>query len=65
MEQKFLIKIGVIENLLDKADKVIIGGGMMFTFLKAEGKNTGSSLLEADKVELAASLIKKAKEKKC
>ena len=56
-------KIGVIENLLDKADKVIIGGGMMFTFLKAEGKNTGSSLLEADKVELAASLIKKAKEK--
>ena len=56
-------KIGVIENLLDKADKVIIGGGMMFTFLKAEGKNTGSSLLEADKVELAALLIKKAKEK--
>ena len=56
-------KIGVIENLLDKADKVIIGGGMMFTFLKAEGKNTGSSLLEADKVELAASLIKKAEEK--
>ena len=56
-------KIGVIENLLDKADKVIIGGGMMFTFLKAEGKNTGSSLLEADKVELAVSLIKKAKEK--
>ena len=56
-------KIGVIENLLDKADKVIIGGGMMFTFLKAEGKNTGSSLLEADKVELASSLIKKAKEK--
>ncbi|WP_314014997.1 phosphoglycerate kinase [Leptotrichia wadei] len=56
-------KIGVIDNLLEKADKVIIGGGMMFTFLKAEGKNTGSSLLEADKVELAASLIKKAKEK--
>lgn len=56
-------KIGVIENLLDKADKVIIGGGMMFTFLKALGKNTGSSLLEADKVELAASLIEKAKAK--
>lgn len=56
-------KIGVIENLLDKADKVIIGGGMMFTFLKALGKNTGSSLLEADKVELAKSLIEKAKEK--
>ena len=46
-------KIGVIENLLDKADKVIIGGGMMFTFLKAQGKNTGSSLLEEDKVEKA------------
>ncbi|MDO5088951.1 MAG: phosphoglycerate kinase [Leptotrichiaceae bacterium] len=56
-------KIGVIENLLDKADKVIIGGGMMFTFLKALGKNTGSSLLEEDKVELAKSLIEKAKEK--
>lgn len=56
-------KIGVIENLLDKADKVIIGGGMMFTFLKALGKNTGASLLEEDKVELAKSLIEKAKEK--
>ena len=44
----------------DKADKVIIGGGMMFTFLKAQGKNTGSSLLEEDKVELAKSLIEKA-----
>ncbi len=53
-------KIGVIENLLDKADKVIIGGGMMFTFLKALGKNTGASLLEEDKVELAKSLIDKA-----
>lgn len=53
-------KIGVIENLLDKADKVIIGGGMMFTFLKALGKNTGKSLLEEDKVELAKSLIEKA-----
>ncbi len=56
-------KIGVIENLLDKADKVIIGGGMMFTFLKALGKNTGASLLEADKVELAKSLIDKAEAK--
>ena len=53
-------KIGVIENLLDKADKVIIGGGMMFTFLKAQVKNVGSSLLEADKVELAKSLLDKA-----
>ncbi len=56
-------KIGVIENLLDKADKVIIGGGMMFTFLKAQGKNVGSSLLEADKVELAKSLLDKATSK--
>ena len=56
-------KIGVIENLLDKADKVIIGGGMMFTFLKAQGKNVGSSLLEADKVELAKSLLDKASAK--
>ena len=56
-------KIGVIENLLDKADKVIIGGGMMFTFLKAQGKNVGSSLLEADKVELAKSLLDKAASK--
>ena len=56
-------KIGVIDNLLEKADKVIIGGGMMFTFLKALGKNTGSSLLEADKVDLAKSLIEKAKAK--
>ena len=56
-------KIGVIDNLLEKADKVIIGGGMMFTFLKALGKNTGSSLLEADKVDLAKSLLEKAKNK--
>ena len=53
-------KIGVIENLLDKADKVIIGGGMMFTFLKALGKNTGKSLLEEDKLELAKSILEKA-----
>ena len=53
-------KIGVIENLIEKADKIIVGGGMMFTFLKAMGKNTGKSLLEEDKVELAKSLIEKA-----
>ena len=53
-------KIAVIENLLDKADKVIIGGGMMFTFLKALGKNTGKSLLEEDKLELAKSILEKA-----
>lgn len=53
-------KIGVIENLLDKADKVVVGGGMMFTFLKAQGKNIGSSLVEEDKVELAKTLLEKA-----
>lgn len=53
-------KIGVIENLIEKADKIIIGGGMMFTFLKALGKNTGKSLLEEDKIELAKSILDKA-----
>ena len=53
-------KIGVIENLLDKADKVIIGGGMMFTFLKAEGKNIGTSLVEDDKLDLAKDLLTKS-----
>lgn len=53
-------KIGVIENLLDKADKVVVGGGMMFTFLKAQGKNIGASLVEEDKVELAKTLLEKA-----
>lgn len=56
-------KIAVIENLLNIADNILIGGGMMYTFLKAEGFNTGSSLLEEDKVELAKELIHKAKEK--
>ena len=53
-------KIGVIENLLDTADKVLVGGGMMFTFLKAQGKNIGKSLCEDDKLELAKSLLEKA-----
>lgn len=53
-------KISVIENLLSIADNILIGGGMMYTFLKAKGYNTGSSLLEEDKVELAKDLIKKA-----
>lgn len=53
-------KIGVIENLLSKADKILIGGAMMFTFLKAQGKNTGTSLVEEDKIELAKSLLDKA-----
>lgn len=50
-------KIKVIENLLKIADKVIIGGGMAYTFLKAQGKEIGTSLLEADKVELAKSFL--------
>ena len=53
-------KIEVISALLEKADKLIIGGGMMFTFLKALGKNVGKSKCEDDKVELAAELLKKA-----
>ena len=56
-------KIGVIENLLDKVDSLLIGGGMMFTFLKAKGLNIGTSLLEEEKVELAKELMKKAEEK--
>lgn len=50
-------KIDVIESLLEKADKILIGGGMMFTFLKAQGKNVGKSLVEEDKVELAKDLL--------
>ena len=50
-------KIGVIENLLEKADKVLIGGGMAYTFFKAQGKEIGTSLLEEDKVDLAKSLL--------
>lgn len=53
-------KIGVIENLLVKADKILIGGAMMFTFLKAQGKNIGTSLVEDDKLDLAKSLLEKA-----
>jgi phosphoglycerate kinase len=56
-------KIGVIETLLDKCDKLIIGGGMIFTFYKARGLNVGSSLVEEDKLELAKTLEAKAKEK--
>jgi len=55
-------KIGVIERLLSKVNAIIIGGGMTYTFYKALGYPIGSSLLEAEKVELAASLIHKAKE---
>ncbi|GAA3733697.1 phosphoglycerate kinase [Salinicoccus jeotgali] len=56
-------KIGVIKNVLEKADKVIIGGGMAYTFLKAQGKEIGSSLLEEDKVEMAKELLEKSEDK--
>lgn len=56
-------KIGVIENLLNKVDTLLIGGGMAFTFYKAMGYEIGKSLLEADKVELAAEIMKKAEAK--
>ncbi|MGE3802863.1 MAG: phosphoglycerate kinase [Candidatus Kapaibacterium sp.] len=55
-------KIDVINALLEKCDTIIVGGGMVFTFLKAEEKEIGTSLLEEDKVELAGELLKKADE---
>lgn len=56
-------KIGVINNLIDKVDTLIIGGGMAYTFMKSKGYNIGTSLCENDKVELAAEMMKKAEEK--
>ena len=56
-------KIGVIDNLLDKVDKLIIGGGMAFTFLKAQGHKIGKSICEEDKLDLAREILKKAEEK--
>jgi 3-phosphoglycerate kinase len=56
-------KIGVIENLAKKAGKVLIGGAMMFTFLKALGKNVGASKLEADKIGVARRILAKYREK--
>ena len=56
-------KIGVIENLIEKVDTLIIGGGMAYTFFRAKGYTVGTSLCEEDKIELAASLIKKAEDK--
>lgn len=58
-------KIGVIENMLEKAGTVVIGGGMGFTFVKAMGGSVGMSLVEDDKLELAKSLIQKAKALGC
>ena len=55
-------KIGVIENLIDKVDALIIGGGMAYTFLKAKGYEIGGSICEDDKVELAKQLMERAKE---
>jgi len=56
-------KIGVIESLMEKVDKIVIGGGMVFTFLKARGLETGSSLVEEDQLDLAKKLEKIAAEK--
>ena len=56
-------KIAVIENLLEKADKVIIGGGMAYTFMKAQGKEIGISLCENDKIDYARELMEKAGDK--
>ena len=56
-------KIGVINNLLEKADTIIIGGGMAYTFTKAQGGNIGKSLCESDKLDYACEMIEKAKER--
>lgn len=56
-------KIGVIDNLLDKVDNLLIGGGLSYTFTRAEGYETGKSLVEEDKIDLAKSFIEKAKHK--
>ncbi len=56
-------KIQVIENLLDKVDNLVIGGGMTYTFIKARGGEIGNSLCEEDKLDVAADLVKKAREK--
>ena len=56
-------KITIIESILDKIDHIIIGGGMAFTFIKAQGGSIGSSLVEDDKQEMALSILKIAKEK--
>jgi phosphoglycerate kinase len=55
-------KLGVIDNLLGKADKLLIGGGMVFTFLKAQGHEVGKSLLEADQLDTVRSYLDRAKE---
>jgi phosphoglycerate kinase len=57
-------KIGVIQNLMNKVDALLIGGGMAYTFLKAQGEHVGKSLVEADKIELARQLLHDAKARK-
>ena len=57
-------KIGVIRNLIDKVDVLIIGGGMAYTFLKAQGEPVGKSLVEEDKIDLASQLLQQAKSHK-
>jgi phosphoglycerate kinase len=56
-------KIGVIQNLLDRVDKILVGGGMAFTFLKSQGSSTGESLVEPDKLDLAREIMKDAEKK--
>ncbi len=56
-------KIKVIDNLLDKVDALLIGGGMAYTFLKAKGQSVGKSLVEADKLDIARAALKKAEDK--
>jgi len=58
-------KIGILRSLLDKCQKILIGGGMAYTFLRAQGIPTGKSLVEEDKIEEAGQIIKEAEKKKC
>lgn len=60
---KVSTKIGIIENLMDKVDNLILCGGMTYTFAKAQGGNVGNSICETDKLDLALDIMKKAKEK--
>lgn len=60
---KVSTKITIIENLLDKVDNLVIGGGMMFTFIKAQGGKIGESMVEDDKIEMALDILAKAKQK--
>ncbi|KAK7259588.1 hypothetical protein RIF29_25197 [Crotalaria pallida] len=60
---KISSKIGAIESLLEKVDYLLLGGGMIFTFYKAQGLSVGSSLVEEDKLDLATTLLAKAKAK--